>query len=89
MEPVAANMGVVLPQPGFLQKVRALTKELGIVLIFDEVITGFRLSYGGAQAKFNMGATRTSAGSTPPKDRSTRPAPSPATPWPWQPGLPP
>jgi glutamate-1-semialdehyde 2,1-aminomutase len=54
MEPVAANMGVVLPQPGFLQKVRALTKELGIVLIFDEVITGFRLSYGGAQAKFNI-----------------------------------
>ncbi|MDR9501014.1 MAG: glutamate-1-semialdehyde 2,1-aminomutase [Desulfurivibrionaceae bacterium] len=54
MEPVAANMGVVLPQPGFLQKVRALTEELGIVLIFDEVITGFRLSYGGAQAKFNI-----------------------------------
>jgi glutamate-1-semialdehyde 2,1-aminomutase len=54
MEPVAANMGVVLPTPAFLQKVRELTRELGIVLIFDEVITGFRLSYGGAQAKFNI-----------------------------------
>jgi glutamate-1-semialdehyde 2,1-aminomutase len=54
MEPIAANMGVVLPKPEFMQKVRALTKELGIVLIFDEVITGFRLSYGGAQAKFGI-----------------------------------
>lgn len=54
MEPVAGNMGVVPPEPGFLQKVRALTEELDIVLIFDEVITGFRLSYGGAQAKFGI-----------------------------------
>ncbi len=54
MEPVAGNMGVVLPKPEFLQKVRALTEELGIVLIFDEVITGFRVSYGGAQAKFGI-----------------------------------
>ena len=54
IEPVAANMGVVPPAPGFLEKLRALTAELGIVLIFDEVITGFRLSYGGAQEKFNI-----------------------------------
>ncbi len=54
MEPVAGNMGVVLPKPEFLKQVRALTAELGIVLIFDEVITGFRVSYGGAQAKFGI-----------------------------------
>ncbi len=54
MEPVAGNMGVVLPEPSFIAKVRELTTELGIVLIFDEVITGFRVSYGGAQAKFNI-----------------------------------
>ncbi len=49
VEPVAGNMGVVPPAAGFLQKLRDLTRELGIVLIFDEVITGFRLSFGGAQ----------------------------------------
>ncbi|MDR2861026.1 MAG: glutamate-1-semialdehyde 2,1-aminomutase [Syntrophobacterales bacterium] len=49
VEPVPGNMGVVLPQPSFLEKIRALTKEHGIVLIFDEVITGFRLTYGGYQ----------------------------------------
>ncbi len=54
IEPVAANMGVVPPAPGFLEKLRELTAELGIILIFDEVITGFRLSYGGAQEKFNV-----------------------------------
>jgi len=54
MEPVAANMGVIAAAPGFLEKVRALTQAHGIVLIFDEVITGFRLSLGGAQAKFNV-----------------------------------
>ena len=54
MEPVAANMGVVPPAPGFLEKVRELTAKHGILLIFDEVITGFRLSLGGAQAKFNV-----------------------------------
>lgn len=54
VEPVAGNMGVVPPAPGFLQKLRDLTSELGIVLIFDEVITGFRLSYGGAQQKFGI-----------------------------------
>ncbi len=54
VEPVAGNMGVVLPAKGFLEKLRALTSELGIVLIFDEVITGFRVSYGGAQQKFGI-----------------------------------
>jgi glutamate-1-semialdehyde 2,1-aminomutase len=49
MEPVAGNMGTVLPSRGFLQRVRKLTREHGVLLIFDEVITGFRLSYGGAQ----------------------------------------
>ena len=46
VEPVAGNMGCVVPEPGFLEKIRQLTAELGIVLIFDEVITGFRLGYG-------------------------------------------
>jgi glutamate-1-semialdehyde 2,1-aminomutase len=50
VEPVAANMGLVLPEPGFLEGLRRLTRQHGALLIFDEVITGFRLSYGGAQA---------------------------------------
>jgi len=54
IEPIAGNMGVVMPKPGFLEKLRSLTEELGIVLIFDEVITGFRASLGGAQAKFGV-----------------------------------
>lgn len=54
VEPVAGNMGCVPPKPGFLEKLRELTSELGIVLIFDEVITGFRLSYGGAQQYYNI-----------------------------------
>ena len=54
VEPVAGNMGVVAPAPGFLETLRALTAELGIVLIFDEVITGFRLAYGGAQGYFGV-----------------------------------
>jgi glutamate-1-semialdehyde 2,1-aminomutase len=49
LEPVAGNMGTVLPTRGFLQKLRKLTREHGALLIFDEVMTGFRLSYGGAQ----------------------------------------
>jgi glutamate-1-semialdehyde 2,1-aminomutase len=49
LEPVAGNMGVVWPAPGFLEGVREITRRHGIVLIFDEVITGFRLRYGGAQ----------------------------------------
>lgn len=54
VEPVAANMGLVLPKEGFLQGLRDLTKQYGALLIFDEVITGFRLSYGGAQARFRI-----------------------------------
>ncbi|TKB24892.1 glutamate-1-semialdehyde-2,1-aminomutase [Desulfopila sp. IMCC35006] len=54
VEPVAGNMGCVPPKPGFLEKLRELTREMGIVLIFDEVITGFRLSYGGAQQYYNI-----------------------------------
>ena len=54
VEPVAGNMGCVVPSRTFLHKLRELTAELGIILIFDEVITGFRLSYGGAQEHFNI-----------------------------------
>jgi len=49
VEPVAGNMGVVEPRPDFLETLRELTRQAGIVLIFDEVITGFRLTYGGYQ----------------------------------------
>ena len=54
VEPVAANMGVVPPQPGFLASLRSLTNEFGALLIFDEVITGFRMAYGGAQALYGI-----------------------------------
>lgn len=54
LEPVTGNMGVVLPEPGFLEGVRALTLEYGALLIFDEVMTGFRVSYGGAQGRFGI-----------------------------------
>ena len=56
VEPVAANMGVVLPKEGFLQGLRSLCTEHGAVLIFDEVITGFRLGFGGAQEHFGVAA---------------------------------
>lgn len=49
VEPVAGNMGVVLPKAGFLETMRDVTRTQGILLIFDEVITGFRLTYGGFQ----------------------------------------
>jgi glutamate-1-semialdehyde 2,1-aminomutase len=49
VEPVAGNMGVVLPKPGFLQRLRDITQTRGALLIFDEVITGFRLGYSGYQ----------------------------------------
>jgi glutamate-1-semialdehyde 2,1-aminomutase len=54
VEPAAANMGVVPPQPGFLEGLRRLTHTSGALLIFDEVITGFRLAYGGAQALYKV-----------------------------------
>ena len=56
VEPVAANMGVVPPQPGFLQGLRKLCDESGALLIFDEVITGFRLAPGGAQEYYGVRA---------------------------------
>ncbi len=54
VEPVAGNMGTVPPAKGFLQRLRKLTREHGALLIFDEVITGFRVAYGGAQQLFNV-----------------------------------
>ena len=54
IEPVAANMGVVPPAPGFLESLRRITERDGALLIFDEVITGFRLAYGGAQTAFGI-----------------------------------
>jgi len=51
VEPVAANMGLVLPLPGFLEKLRSLTKAYGSLLIFDEVMTGFRVALGGMQER--------------------------------------
>ena len=56
VEPVAANMGVVAPAPGFLEGLRALCDRYGALLIFDEVITGFRLAPGGAQEYFGVRA---------------------------------
>jgi glutamate-1-semialdehyde 2,1-aminomutase len=54
LEPIAGNMGVVAPKKGFLQGLRDLTTEFGAVLIFDEVITGFRVAHGGAQERFGI-----------------------------------
>ena len=54
VEPVAGNMGLMLPQPGFLEGLRELCTQNGTILVFDEVITGFRLSYGGAQGRFGI-----------------------------------
>ena len=54
VEPVAGNMGLVLPKPGFLEGLRELTRKHGALLIFDEVITGFRVAFGGAQTAFGI-----------------------------------
>ncbi|MBE0428651.1 MAG: glutamate-1-semialdehyde 2,1-aminomutase [Thermoleophilia bacterium] len=54
LEPVAGNMGVVPPAKGFLEGLRSLADEYGAVLIFDEVMTGFRVTYGGAQELFGV-----------------------------------
>jgi glutamate-1-semialdehyde 2,1-aminomutase len=54
VEPVAANMGVVLPAEGYLDGLRELTRQAGALLVFDEVITGFRVSRGGAQALYGV-----------------------------------
>ena len=62
VEPVAGNMGVVLPQPGFLKKLRTLCTKNKALLIFDEVITGFRLTWGGAQTLYNVKPDLTTLG---------------------------
>jgi len=54
IEPVIGNAGVILPKDGYLERIRELTEENGIVLIFDEVITGFRLAFGGAQEYYSI-----------------------------------
>jgi glutamate-1-semialdehyde 2,1-aminomutase len=54
VEPIAGNMGLVLPEKGFLEMLRELADRFGAILIFDEVMTGFRVAYGGAQALFGV-----------------------------------
>ena len=54
VEPVCGNMGVIPPEPGFLEALRELTRQYGVVLIFDEVITGFRVARGGAQERYGV-----------------------------------
>jgi glutamate-1-semialdehyde 2,1-aminomutase len=62
VEPVVGNMGCVPPRAGFLEKLRALTQEQGTVLIFDEVMTGFRVAYGGAQQLYKIDPDMTTLG---------------------------
>ena len=62
LEPVVGNMGVVLPQPGFLEECRKLCTDAGALLIFDEVMTGFRVAYGGAQQRFGIRPDLTTLG---------------------------
>ncbi len=64
VEPVAANMGVVLPAPDFLSGLRALSRETGALLVFDEVITGFRVAFGGAQELYGVMPDLTCLGKT-------------------------
>lgn len=62
VEPVAGNMGCILPQPGFLEGLRALCTQYGTILIFDEVMTGFRVALGGAQAHYGVSPDLTTLG---------------------------
>jgi glutamate-1-semialdehyde 2,1-aminomutase len=62
VEPVAGNMGVVPPQPGFLETARRLCTESGALLLFDEVITGFRVAWGGAQQRYGVTPDLTTLG---------------------------
>lgn len=62
LEPVVGNMGCVPPAPGFLQALRSLTEKYGAILIFDEVMTGFRLNYGGAQSLYGVTPDMTTMG---------------------------
>ncbi len=62
VEPVVGNMGCVPPQPGFLEGLREITARYGALLIFDEVMTGFRLAYGGAQQRYGIRPDLTTLG---------------------------
>ncbi len=62
LEPVVGNAGFITPEPGFLEGLREVTKENGALLVFDEVMTGFRISYGGAQARFGVTPDLTTMG---------------------------
>lgn len=62
VEPVAGNMGLVLPQPGFLEGLRQLTRLHGALLVFDEVMTGFRVAYSGAQSLYGIAPDLTCLG---------------------------
>ncbi len=62
VEPIAGNMGVVLPERGFLEGLRRICDEEGVLLLFDEVITGFRVAYGGAQELYGIKADLTCLG---------------------------
>ncbi len=62
LEPVVGNAGFITPEPGFLEGLRELTKENGALLVFDEVMTGFRISYGGAQSRFGVTPDLTTMG---------------------------
>lgn len=54
LEPIMGNMGIIPPREGYLNELREITEQHGVVLIFDEVITGFRVAYGGAQSYYNV-----------------------------------
>lgn len=62
LEPVAGNMGLVPPRPGYLEKLREITEKDGAILVFDEVMTGFRLAFGGAQERFGITPDLTALG---------------------------
>ncbi len=62
VEPVVGNSGLIVPQPGFLQLLRSLCDEIGAILIFDEVMTGFRVAYGGAREAFGVTPDLTTMG---------------------------
>jgi glutamate-1-semialdehyde 2,1-aminomutase len=99
VEPVAGNMGCVAPGAGYLEALRELTRRHGALLIFDEVITGFRVALGGAQAAYGIQPDLTCLGkiiggglpvdgptswtTSRPRAPSTRRVPSPATRWRW------
>jgi glutamate-1-semialdehyde 2,1-aminomutase len=62
LEPVVGNAGFITPEPGFLEGIREITRDNGALLVFDEVMTGFRISYGGAQARFGITPDLTTMG---------------------------